>query len=77
MPTEIFIWGSLVLLVVVLVSILGAIDGRERLLFVGGLGLFILAHLVDLGIEALGMILAVIGILLAVSATIPLLRQPT
>lgn len=69
-------WGLLLVLVVILASILGAVETRSRLLFVGGIALFILAHLVDAGPETAGTAIAVVGIAVAASATFPLLRRP-
>lgn len=66
---------SLALIVVILASILGAIERRERVWFVGGIVLFIIAHTAITSPANVATILAVIGLLLAVASTIPLLRQ--
>lgn len=75
MTSTLVLGVSLALIVVILASILGAIEGRERFSFVGGIALFILAHTAVTSSANLATILAVIGILLAVVSTIPLLRQ--
>jgi uncharacterized membrane protein YhhN len=67
--------AALALMVVILASILGAIDRPERYLFVAGIALFILAHTAITGPASAGMVLATLGILLAVASTVPLLRQ--
>ena len=66
--------GALALIVVVLASILGAIDRRERYLFVAGMALFILAHTAVTASESVGTALATLGVALAVASTVPLLR---
>lgn len=75
MPEDILTALSFVLMVVILVSILGAIDRDERYLFVGGIGLFMIAHAFITSPESLGAALAFIGIALAAACSIPLLRQ--
>ena len=75
MTTELVFGASLALVVVILVSILGAIEGRERFAFVGGIALFIVAHTAVTSPASLATGLAVLGILLAVGSTVPLLRQ--
>lgn len=72
---DLVIGGSLVLVVVILFSILGTIDRRERYAFVAGIALFIIAHAFVTTPEALGVALAVIGIGLAGASAIPMLRQ--
>lgn len=76
MVADALILGSLALMVVILVSLLGAVTRRERYLFVAGIALFILAHVAPVEPAAVGMALAAIGILIAAGSTIPLLRQP-
>lgn len=66
--------AALALIVVVLASILGAIDRRERYLFVAGMALFILAHTAITAPESAGTALATLGVALAVASTVPLLR---
>jgi hypothetical protein len=67
---------SLALVVVILASILGAVSRRERVGFVLGIALFIVAHAVLPGFETAAARLAVAGLAMAVASTIPLLRQP-
>lgn len=76
MPSQLVYTASLLLVVVILASILGAIHRRERFLFVGGIALFILAHTAITSPPRVAGLLAVIGMLVAVASTIPLLRQP-
>lgn len=75
MASALLVWGSLAVLLVVLGSILGAVDGPERVVFVVGIGLFVLAHVAAPAAEALGAAVAAIGLLAALAATVPLLRQ--
>lgn len=67
--------ASLALVVIVLLSILGAVEHRERYGFVGGILLFILAHAAVTSPESVATGLAVLGILVATASTMPLLRQ--
>ena len=67
--------AALSLIVLVLASILGAVDRRERYLFVAGMALFILAHTAITAPESAGAALATLGVALAVASTVPLLRQ--
>lgn len=69
--------GSLAVVIVILASILGAVEGRERFGFVGGIALVIVAHAAIPSHGSVAAGLAVIGILVATASTIPLLRQPT
>lgn len=75
MASALTIWLSLVLVVVILSSILGAVKRRERLPFVAGVALFIVAHILDTGVEAIGAALALIGVIVMLSSTVPLLRE--
>lgn len=75
MTSALVLWSSLVLVVVILASILGAVERRERVAFVAGVALFIVAHLLGSGVETLGAALSVIGILVVLWSTVPLLRQ--
>lgn len=75
MASQLVYGASLALLVVILASVLGAVERRERFWFVGGIALFILAHAAFSSAATLATILAVIGILLATASTLPLLRQ--
>lgn len=75
MTSQVVVLASLALVLVILVSILGAIERRERFWFVGGIALFILAHTAVTSPRSVGALLAVIGIVLATASTIPLLRQ--
>lgn len=75
MTSQLLVGASLALVVVILVSILGAIEGRERFSFVGGIALFIVAHTAITSPATVATVLAVVGILLAVASTVPLLRQ--
>lgn len=67
--------ASLLLVVVILASIVGAIERRERFGFVGGIALFILAHTAITSPPTVATLLAIVGILVAVASTIPLLQQ--
>lgn len=75
MTSQLVLGASLGLVVVILASILGTIDGRERFAFVAGIALFIVAHAAIPAPSSAALALAVLGILLAASSTIPLLRQ--
>jgi hypothetical protein len=74
MASQLVVAASLALVVVILASILGAVDRRERYWFVGGVALFIVAHAVGSpgGASA---VLAVVGVVAVVAATVPLLRE--
>lgn len=76
MTSQLVFGASLVLIVVILVSILGTVERRERFWFVGGIALFIVAHTAITSPANVAAGLAVIGILVAVASLIPLLRQP-
>ncbi len=76
MASPVLVWGSLAVVLVVLLSILGAVEERARLAFVGGIGLFVVVHVAAPGADAIGGLLALIGIVVAFVATVPLLRQP-
>lgn len=75
MTSQLLLIASLVLVVVILASILGAIEYRERFVFVAGIALFILAHTALPSLDTIGVLLSVVGILLAAGSTVPLLRQ--
>lgn len=75
MTSQLVIGGSLALVIVILASILGAIERRERFVFVAGIALFIVAHTLVTSPENVAAGLATLGILLAVASTVPLLRQ--
>lgn len=75
MTSGLVVGGTLALVVVILVSILGAIDRRERTWFVAGIAVFILAHVGFTGGTALGAVLAVVGLVVASASTVPLLRH--
>lgn len=75
MASQLIIATSLALIVVILASVLGAVERRERVWFVLGIALFIVAHTLP-GAEIIAMVLAVAGLVAAVASTIPLLRQP-
>lgn len=75
MASAIVSGGSLLLVLVILASILGAVHGRERFAYVGGVALFVLVHVAGAP-DALGATVAVIGIAAVLASTIPLLRQP-
>ncbi len=68
--------ASLALIVVLLASVMGAVTRRERVWFVAGIALVILAHSGGSGLGPLAGLLAVIGIAIVFASTIPLLRQP-
>lgn len=72
---DLAVYGSLAMMIVLLASILGTLHRPERYVFVGGLGLFILAHTIGAGEGVIGVLLAVAGIAIAAGATVPLLRQ--
>lgn len=75
MASDLLVGASLVLVLVILASVLGAVKRRERFGFVAGIALFVLAHLVGAP-ESVGLVLAVAGIALVLASTVPLLRQP-
>lgn len=75
MTSQLVVGGSLALVVVILASILGAVERRERFVYVGGIALFILAHTVVSPQVGVATTLAVVGILLAAASTIPMLRE--
>lgn len=75
MPHEFLIPLSLGLVVVILASILGAVERQERYLFVAGIAIFIAVHVVGPAARTIATIIAVIGIFLAAISTVPLLRQ--
>jgi hypothetical protein len=75
MASQLVVAASLALVVVILASILGAVDRRERYWFVGGVALFIVAHAAGPGLEPVAAILAVVGVVAVVAATVPLLRH--
>lgn len=76
MASQLVVAASLALVVVILASILGAVKRRERIPFVLGIALFIVAHGAVPDFETVAALLAVVGLLAAVASTIPLLRQP-
>lgn len=74
MASQLVVAASLALVLVILASILGAVERRERFWFVGGVALFIVAHVVG-SPESASAVLAVVGIVAVVASTVPLLRQ--
>lgn len=75
MTSHLLTGGALVLVVVILASILGAVDRRERFLFVGGIALFIVAHTAITSPAPVASLLAVVGLVVAVASTLPMLTQ--
>lgn len=75
MTSQLVIFAAFALIIVILASILGAVERRERFSFVGGIALFIAAHTATVSPESVAALLAMIGILLAAASTVPLLRQ--
>jgi low temperature requirement protein LtrA len=76
MTSQLVVAASLALVVAILASILGAVKRRERVPFVLGIALFIAAHAAVPGFENVAILLAVVGLVVAVASTVPLLRQP-
>lgn len=70
------IWGALIVVLVILLSVLGAIHRRERYAFVAGVLLLIIGQSVGGMGGSFSLILGVIGIAVVVASTVPLLRQP-
>lgn len=75
MLVELGIAASFLAIVIILASILGAVDRPERVWFVGGIALFILGHAFITRPARLGMWLALAGLVLAAASAVPLLRQ--
>lgn len=63
---------------IVLVAVLGAVERREKFAFVAGVGLFVGGTILAGGpsLSAAGGGIALVGILLIVASTVPLLREP-
>lgn len=76
MASQLVIAASLVLIVVILASVLGAVERRERVWFVLGVALFIVAHAAFPAPETVAFLLALAGIVAVIASTVPLLRQP-
>ena len=75
MITDVVIVGSFAMMLVILASILGAIERRERYAFVLGIFLFIVGHSLITSPELVGVGLAVFGIALAGASALPMLRE--
>lgn len=69
------IWGGLILVGVILLSILGTVHRREKFAFVGGIVLLIAGQTLGVGSAAIGGVIGFVGIVLVVGSTVPLLRQ--
>lgn len=76
MVAQAVILGAFAALMVVLASILGAVHRRERVAFVLGVAAFVAVHALPGVPETAGMALAVAGLVVAIAATVPMLRQP-
>ncbi len=76
MVTGALILGSLVAMVVILVSILGTIGRVERYGFVLGLLLFMVPHVIPFDSTAIGGGIAAIGLVVAGGSSLGMLRKP-
>lgn len=75
MAAPVVLLGSFAVVVVVLLSILGAVERRGRFAFVLGIIAFIAVHSASGTPATAGTILAVLGLAAAVAATVPLLQE--
>lgn len=75
MTSAAVIWAGFAVVGAILVSILGAVHRREKFAFVGGVLLVIVGQTVGLGSGLAGAALGLLGIAVALAATVPLLRQ--
>lgn len=75
MTSQIMVWVGLVIVGVILLSILGAVHRREKFAFVAGILLVMIGQTVGTGSGTVGGALGLVGILIALGSTVPLLRQ--
>lgn len=75
MASQLVVVVSLVLMLVILVSVLGAVERRERFVFVLGVALFVVAHTAVRNPENVSILLALAGLIAVLASTVPLLRQ--
>lgn len=76
MVADVFLYGSLAAMVMVLLSILGTIGRPERYGFVIGLLLFMVPHVVPFDSATVGGGLAAVGLLVAAGSSLGMLREP-
>lgn len=75
MASQLLVVAALLLILVILASVLGAVERRERFVFVPGVALFVVAHAAGQSPETLGVLLALVGLVAVVASTVPLLRE--
>ena len=76
MTSATVIWAGFVVVGAILMSILGAVHRREKFAFVGGILLLFVGQTIGMSSELAGATLGLLGFVVALAATVPLLRQP-